>query len=93
MFIAIIIFLISISKYISLNKKTIQITLNKILLKKRLLFTIITLSTYFILLLLIFISSEGVFKKCSGNTICDGKTITDRLFTSTFYVDFVSNLS
>tara|TARA_Y100001958_G_C21056418_1_gene420759 strand:- start:86 stop:811 length:726 start_codon:yes stop_codon:yes gene_type:complete len=80
MFITIIIFLLSISKYISLNKKTIQITLNKILLKKRLLFTIITLSTYFILLLLIFISSEGSLKNVQEIQFAMAKTAADRLF-------------
>ena len=80
MFIAIIIFLLSISKYISLNKKTIQITLNKILLKKRLLFTITTLSTYFILLLLIFISSEGSLKNVQEIQFAMAKTAADRLF-------------
>ena len=80
MFIAIIIFILSISKYISLNKKTIQISLNKILLKKRLLFTIITLSTYFILLLLIFISSEGSFKNVQEIQFAMAKTAADRLF-------------
>ena len=80
MFIAIIIFILSISKYISFNKKTIQITLNKILLKKRLLFTIITLSTYFILLLLIFISSEGSLSNVQEIQFSMAKTASDRLF-------------
>ena len=80
MFIAMIIFLLSISKYISLNKKTIQISINKILVKKKALFTIITLSTYFILLLLIFISSEGSLTNVQEIQFSMAKTAADRLF-------------
>ena len=79
MFIAISIFLISISRYISLNKKNLQTTINKILIKNNSLFVMITLSSYFLLLLLIFISSEGSVNNVQEIQFSMAKTASDRL--------------
>ncbi len=80
MFIAISIFLISISRYIFLNKKNLQITINKILIKNNSLFVMIALSSYFLLLLLIFISSEGSLSNVQEIQFSMAKTASDRLF-------------
>ena len=79
MFIAIVILLFSLSKYIYINQFKIEISIDKILLKKNLIFTIFSALAYFILLLFIFIASEG-----SPNNIQEqyfmATTSSDRIF-------------
>lgn len=80
MFISILVFLIFLSKYISLNQDKFNIELDNYLFSKEVIFIITTLIFYYILIFLIFVMSEG-----SPNNFYDIKyfmttSSADRLF-------------
>ncbi len=80
MFVSISILFLSLYKFIYINKFKPEILIDRILLKKNLIFTIFVVLSYFTILLCVFIASEGSPNNIQGIQYFMTVTSSDRLF-------------
>jgi len=80
MFISLILLLFALSKYFSINKNTILLTINKNLFKKEIIFIFFNILSYGTILFIVFIMSEGSLNNYSEIQYFMAKSSSDRLF-------------
>ena len=80
MFISLILLLIALSKYFSINKNTLLFMINKNLFKKEIIFIFLNVLSYGSILFLVFIMSEGSPNNYSEIEYFMAKSSSDRLF-------------
>ena len=80
MFISLILLLFALSKYFSINKNTLLLTINKNLFKKEIIFIFFNILSYGTILFIVFIMSEGSLNNYSEIQYFMAKSSFDRLF-------------